>query len=714
MSLKNQTNTRDFISRSYIRDNKVKFFTIALDVLFGIALLGLCLFLMSMAAYAQNVGINNAAPHAKSLLDLTSSDKGLLTPRMTEAQRNAMFVINDVTAKGMLVYQTDNTQGFYYYDGTAWNIISTSSNDWSAIGNSGTNPNTNFIGTTDAKDFVMKTNNTENLRITSTGNIGIGTAAPSAKLHIKSNSVTGTQNIKITEYSNDYTRIGMYNDSSSKFWEISSLPHNVDSLAKWHVFNSNTGNLLTVLGNGRVGISNSNPIAPLSFNNGLGQKITFWGTASNSYGIGLQSALLQVHTAGTNDDIAFGTGSSANLNENVRFKGNGKVGIGTKTPAAQYPYARVEIADDDGFNSDLLMSVGHGAKGYSQIIFHKSRGTVAVPTTAQNGDITGVIIGRVHNGAGFENASAILLGIDSAVSAGNVRSNIIFQTSGGTSGEKMRITKDGFIGISNNVPVAPVSFNNNHGQKITFWNSGASSYGIGLQSSLLQIHVAAANNDITFGYGSSTAFTERMRIKGNGDVGIGTATPSARLHVYSNSVTGTQNIKAHESGNDFARIGLYNDSTTKFWEIAAQPNIVDSLARFNVFNSSSGNLLTVTGDGNMGIKSANPTAELEVNGFTKLGLDAPSIKMKKFTGTTSSLIGGTINILHGLSSSKILNVSLVIEYSAGNYVTMGYNYAAGFEASIYYTSTHVIIGNVIGNSGNILSKPFKIVITYEE
>jgi hypothetical protein len=52
MAHKNQTNGRDFISRSYVRDNKLKFFSIALDVVFGIALVGLCIFLMSMTAYA--------------------------------------------------------------------------------------------------------------------------------------------------------------------------------------------------------------------------------------------------------------------------------------------------------------------------------------------------------------------------------------------------------------------------------------------------------------------------------------------------------------------------------------------------------------------------------------------------------------------------------------------------------------------------------------
>ncbi|GBD04586.1 hypothetical protein HRbin20_00151 [bacterium HR20] len=61
---------------------------------------------------------------------------------------------------------------------------------WALMGNSGTNPSTNFLGTTDAVDLVVRTNNTERLRITSGGNVGIGTTSPSALL-----DVAGTANI---------------------------------------------------------------------------------------------------------------------------------------------------------------------------------------------------------------------------------------------------------------------------------------------------------------------------------------------------------------------------------------------------------------------------------------------------------------------------------------------------------------------------------------
>ena len=66
-------------------------------------------------------GIGTLAPNASSLLEITSTTTGILIPRMTKVQRDLVAS----PATGLLIYQTNNTPGFYYYSGSAWTPIST-------------------------------------------------------------------------------------------------------------------------------------------------------------------------------------------------------------------------------------------------------------------------------------------------------------------------------------------------------------------------------------------------------------------------------------------------------------------------------------------------------------------------------------------------------------------------------------------------------------
>jgi hypothetical protein len=63
-----------------------------------------------------NIGIGVRFPLSTALLDLTSTTKGFLPPRMTKAQRNAI----SSPATGLVIYQTDNTPGIRAYNGTNW------------------------------------------------------------------------------------------------------------------------------------------------------------------------------------------------------------------------------------------------------------------------------------------------------------------------------------------------------------------------------------------------------------------------------------------------------------------------------------------------------------------------------------------------------------------------------------------------------------------
>ncbi len=84
-------------------------------------LLGLLLvFLWLNNTLSAQVGIGTTTPAASSLLDLTSTKKGLLLPRMTLAQKTAIAS----PATGLAVFQTDGTSGVYFYDGSGWTNVS--------------------------------------------------------------------------------------------------------------------------------------------------------------------------------------------------------------------------------------------------------------------------------------------------------------------------------------------------------------------------------------------------------------------------------------------------------------------------------------------------------------------------------------------------------------------------------------------------------------
>jgi hypothetical protein len=76
-------------------------------------------FLLITSTVFSQVGINTTTPQISSMLDVTSTSKGFLAPQMTKTQRDLITT----PATGLLIYQTDNTPEFYYYNGSAWVLL---------------------------------------------------------------------------------------------------------------------------------------------------------------------------------------------------------------------------------------------------------------------------------------------------------------------------------------------------------------------------------------------------------------------------------------------------------------------------------------------------------------------------------------------------------------------------------------------------------------
>ncbi len=197
-----------------------------------------CAILLISSAQAQ-IGIGTTSPDPSSSLDITSTNSGVLIPRVGLLNNTDVATIPSPTTS-LLVYNTGFApNGYYYWNGAIWAqlAVAAASTDWSLSGNSGTIAGTNFIGTNDAVDFRIKTggndrwnisnansgqlqsyslgtsslpaysfqsdtntgvfspipdnlsittNGSEKVRVTDAGQVGIGTTSPNGSLEITS------------------------------------------------------------------------------------------------------------------------------------------------------------------------------------------------------------------------------------------------------------------------------------------------------------------------------------------------------------------------------------------------------------------------------------------------------------------------------------------------------------------------------------------------
>ena len=83
--------------------------------------IALFIFFTAGTSFGQGVSYNTtgASAHASAMLDVQSTSKGVLVPRMTAAEKTAI----SSPATGLMIFQTDGTAGYYYYSGSAWTMV---------------------------------------------------------------------------------------------------------------------------------------------------------------------------------------------------------------------------------------------------------------------------------------------------------------------------------------------------------------------------------------------------------------------------------------------------------------------------------------------------------------------------------------------------------------------------------------------------------------
>jgi len=204
------------------------------------------LMMSGTSLHAQNTGIGSAAfvPNPSAMLEIqagAANNKGLLIPRVTNAQRLAMNPL-PAAAQGLIVYQTNvaglSLEGFYYNISITtvpnWIYLDPSGggggSGWELTGNAGTTPAVNFIGTTDIQDWVIKTDNQERARFLAGGQVRINNTSISINevFTVLGSGATGATDAVGTDAINGYTTSGgiaVYgenNDSGVGVWGVTS------------------------------------------------------------------------------------------------------------------------------------------------------------------------------------------------------------------------------------------------------------------------------------------------------------------------------------------------------------------------------------------------------------------------------------------------------------------------------------------------------------
>lgn len=273
--------------------------------------------LILMHSINAQIGIGTNAPNTSAQLDVTSTNKGLLMPRMTLAQRGTI----PTPVAGLMIYQTDNTPGFYYYSGASWIQFSTGSatNYWTLNG-------------TD----IYKNN---------AGNVGIGTTTPTRRLEVFGNAlISGGGPLMLKDFAGD-------NSSKIEFQNSDGIPtHQIMHLG-------GTTNLLFIQkvpattfdwvmnSSGDVGMGTTTPLVKLHLKeSGSPEVFRIEGTTGVQMGLavnGVENGFFNM----TGDDMKIGTLASNDLGRFiVRVNGgdrmfvhpDGRVSIATATPATGY------------------------------------------------------------------------------------------------------------------------------------------------------------------------------------------------------------------------------------------------------------------------------------------------------------------------------------------------------------------------------------------
>ena len=710
------------------------------------------LFIIPITAQtASKTGTNSGSKTSSAVFELESTTKGLLLPRLTTAQMSA--IASPVT--GLMVFNTSDSC-IYLYRGIVggWTSMLSPSYvaPWNLLGNSGTNSATNFIGTTDAVDWIVRTSNTERMRVLSSGNVGMGTATPSQPLdivvqnpaadniHFTSYGTNPTPTLRLRAaqgtpaaptYLSNGTMIGGYINAATSgvangFIDVTSVKsyateaHSATATGANMVFyvtangTTTSTEAMRIENTGYVGIGTTVPVNQLHVK-AASDPVKFEGLQSTGSGIdsvlavdpstgvvryrklrtaaksdstnfwkilGNSGTTPGTHFFGTTDgqDLVFKT----NNIETARLTTGGFIGVSTASPNAQLSLGQTFSnpgASTNSFTTYRKVTImqnpsdeyGVGVSAGSLDLYKSLGGSGANQLMVRFGN---------HSGStqGFYSAA------DNLANCGRINNRWattystygVFDAQTGASGNPLYLygllagaTSDSIIssnvGVINRLSIPQVIAN--------AWNISGNT---GTTAGTNFMGTTDAQ-DLVF----KTSNTEKMRINTSGSLGIGTASPTANLHIYGNGVSGftlggTSSVPSPVGGPEigYSRGGFYHVGSAI--QMIDYNNYSSGLA-FNVHkgtnNSGGGTFadnwptevtqaMTIVNNGQIGMGTTDPNATLDVSGSVARAINTTTVSLTlDITYYTLIITGGTPTITLPAATTCARRIYVIVNNS---------------------------------------------------
>ena len=597
------------------------------DMVFGINVAGSpnTTEIMRLDGDVGNVGIGTTNPGAN--LDVSNTAGGVL--RLSRVLDSSSWTVGD-QAGSLDFYNNDATGVGAGVRGYVKSVTeSTAGNLWSlAFGTSFNNAAA-----------------TEAMRINSSGNVGIGTTSPAAKL-----DVYGTlfANSGVTKLLNE-SGVGTFRTTSTM-----RLATDANSM----VFDTAGSERMRITNSGNVGIGTTTPASKLSVSGGASIGANYGVAAptnglivEGNVGIGTAtpgSSRIYVNQTGADSIIATLQGDSAGTNQTnlvIEAADTGATGLAAKN---------ILFRGESGA-SDFAFAPASGLAAIPSLVL-KASGNVGIGDTTPaymltvgNGDLFGVnSSGAIAAATGITSSGAINFSGTLAVTGTSTLATTT-ATQLTTTGNTYLATSGGNVGVGTASPGTKLDVLGTAGNTIVQFRATGGA-GVSWYSSADYVQESFGGDTLitTTGTGNplslGTDATERIRITSTGNVGIGTTTPASKLTVIGDgyfagnlTATGTLSVLGSISAPYFTATDAAATST-----FAGGLSV--GTTAFNVLQN-----------GNVGVGTASPGARLEVNGSIipsshlavgTADLGAPSRYWGKFYGNAFEAYNGGTNTFY--------------------------------------------------------------------